>query len=150
VIKYSYFQQSYSIKNSLDISKCSVNRILKKLINIIPDAYYEKQKLGGPGFIVQVDETMLNFKCKSHKGRPPNNKADALCIIEFKNKATRCFATVIYKKEAKTIIPIICSKFYLDLLFTLTAMKAILLYLRMDLYILPCAISIILLINIQG
>ncbi|KCZ78566.1 hypothetical protein H311_00405, partial [Anncaliia algerae PRA109] len=38
------------------------------------------------------------------------NRTDDLCIIEFKNKITRCFATVINNKMAKTIIPIICSQ----------------------------------------
>ncbi|KCZ77920.1 hypothetical protein H311_01063, partial [Anncaliia algerae PRA109] len=36
----------------------------------------------GPGSIVQIDETMMNFKCKSHRGRSTLNKTDALVIIE--------------------------------------------------------------------
>ncbi|KCZ74977.1 hypothetical protein H311_04052, partial [Anncaliia algerae PRA109] len=28
---------------------------------------FSNNKLGGPGKIIQVDETMLNYKCKSHR-----------------------------------------------------------------------------------
>ncbi|KCZ79051.1 hypothetical protein H312_03560 [Anncaliia algerae PRA339] len=44
----------------------------------MPGSNFESNKLGGPGFVVQIDETMLNFKCKSHRGRTANNKTDAL------------------------------------------------------------------------
>ncbi|KAG0438059.1 hypothetical protein DMUE_3331 [Dictyocoela muelleri] len=53
---------------------------------------------------------MLNYKVKSHRGRPPENKTDALCIIEFENESKRVFATIINDKIELTIVPIICSQ----------------------------------------
>ncbi|KCZ79109.1 hypothetical protein H312_03508, partial [Anncaliia algerae PRA339] len=61
-------------------------------------------------FIVQIDETMLNYKCKSHRGRSPQNKTDALCIVEVGNQITRAFATIIENKKSEYIMPIICSQ----------------------------------------
>ncbi|KCZ78483.1 hypothetical protein H311_00483, partial [Anncaliia algerae PRA109] len=57
---------------------------------------------------VQVDETMLNFKCKGHRGHSPENRTDALVIVECTIKIDRVFAKVIPNKEANTIVPIIC------------------------------------------
>ncbi|KCZ80254.1 hypothetical protein H312_02344 [Anncaliia algerae PRA339] len=66
-------------------------------------------KFGGVGTLIQIDETMLNFKCKSHRGRSSRNKSDALCIIEFKQKISKCFACLIPNKKKDTLIPIITS-----------------------------------------
>ncbi|KCZ78688.1 hypothetical protein H311_00279 [Anncaliia algerae PRA109] len=53
---------------------------------------------------------MMNYKCKSHRGRSANNKTDAICIIEFSEKIRRVFAKVIPNKKESTLIPIICSQ----------------------------------------
>ncbi|KCZ81974.1 hypothetical protein H312_00617, partial [Anncaliia algerae PRA339] len=63
---------------------------------------------GGPGFIVQIDETMLNYKCKSHRGRSPGNITDAMCIVEVGNNICRAYAIVIENKRAEYLLPIIC------------------------------------------
>ncbi|KCZ76427.1 hypothetical protein H311_02576, partial [Anncaliia algerae PRA109] len=44
---------------------------------------FSEDKLGGREAIVQVDKTMLNYRCKSHRGRNPHNRTDALTIAEF-------------------------------------------------------------------
>lgn len=41
-------------------------------------------KLGGPGRIIQIDETMMNYKCKSHRGRSNDNKTDAIVLWKLK------------------------------------------------------------------
>ncbi|KAG0419258.1 hypothetical protein DMUE_6377, partial [Dictyocoela muelleri] len=104
---YTYRTPLHVIKRQFDVNPRIIERIIKKLVDKIPEVDFSNNKLGGPGRIVQIDETMLNFKCKSHRGRPPGNKTDALCIIEINNKITRVFATVIPDKKAETIIPII-------------------------------------------
>ncbi|KAG0439263.1 hypothetical protein DMUE_2559 [Dictyocoela muelleri] len=50
---------------------------------------------------------MLNYKFKSHRGRSPRNKTDALCIVEVRGGITRCFATIIENKSRNTIVPFI-------------------------------------------
>jgi transposase-like protein len=53
---------------------------------------------------------MLNYGCKSHRGRSPANRSDSLCIIEFEGSILRAFATIIPNKQQSTIVPIICSQ----------------------------------------
>jgi hypothetical protein len=50
---------------------------------------FRNNKLGDPGVIVKLDETMLNFKRKSHRGSAYTNKTDAFCIVEYKGYNTR-------------------------------------------------------------
>ncbi|KCZ81828.1 hypothetical protein H312_00727, partial [Anncaliia algerae PRA339] len=57
---------------------------------------------------VQVDETMMNFECKSRRGRSPHNQTDAISIVEVENNITRAFARVIGNKKSEILIPIIC------------------------------------------
>lgn len=92
------------------LNKKTPTKIIKDIITRMPNPDFSNNKLGGPGFIVQVDETMLNYKCKSHRGRSASNKTDALCIIEYENNITRAFATIIPDKSSGTLIPIICSQ----------------------------------------
>ncbi|KCZ81208.1 hypothetical protein H312_01354 [Anncaliia algerae PRA339] len=107
LLKYSCKLQRYQIILSADNSAKTVKKILKKFVMKIPITDFSNNKLGGPGKIVQIDETMLNYKCKSHRGRSPENKTDSLCIVEVSDKILRAYATIISKKKETTIIPII-------------------------------------------
>lgn len=98
------------IQYLLPLERKFVYRICGKLTERIPEPNFESNKLGGFGKVVQVDETMLNFKCKSHRGRSPTNRTDSISIIEFGSFTTRVFAKVIPNKESATLIPIICSQ----------------------------------------
>ncbi|KAM0686547.1 hypothetical protein COBT_002228, partial [Conglomerata obtusa] len=84
--------------------------IISHLKTRMPNPDFSQNKLGGPENIVQVDETMMDFKCKSHKGRESINRTDVLCSVEFFIYITRVFATVIPDKSSSTLIPIICSQ----------------------------------------
>lgn len=64
----------------------------------------------GPGKTVQIDESMLNYKCKSHRGRSSTNRTDALCIVEANQKIDRVFAKFIPNKLQTTILHIISSQ----------------------------------------
>ncbi|KCZ76629.1 hypothetical protein H311_02369, partial [Anncaliia algerae PRA109] len=110
ILRYSCFMQVYSIKAALNLSPRTIERIMEKLIQKIPVTNFESSKLGGPKFVVEIDETMLNFKCKSHRGRSPSNKTDALCIVEVDQKITRAFAKIIPNKKIETILPIVISQ----------------------------------------
>ncbi|KCZ79748.1 hypothetical protein H312_02861 [Anncaliia algerae PRA339] len=104
VIRYACKQQMISIKKSVEFSEKTVQSIINKLVLLMPVTDFSFNKLGGPGLIVQVDETMLNYKVKSHRGRASTNKTDALCIVETKDKITRVFAQVIPDKKTSTIL----------------------------------------------
>ncbi|KAM0686949.1 hypothetical protein COBT_001820, partial [Conglomerata obtusa] len=83
--------------------------MLNHLINRMENTDFSQKNLGRPGHIVQIDGTMMNFSCESHRGRASTNRVDPLCIVKFTNKITRVFATVIPDKSSSTLIPIICS-----------------------------------------
>ena len=110
VAKFGTRQSVYSIKRSLDLSKNSVDKVVHRLITKMPRVDFSNNKLGGPGFVVQIDETMLNYKVKSHRGRSPTNRTDSLCIVETDGNIKRAFACVIPNKRASTLVPIICSQ----------------------------------------
>ncbi|KCZ79966.1 hypothetical protein H312_02635, partial [Anncaliia algerae PRA339] len=82
LLKYSCKIQRFQIILSMDNSPKTIARIISKLVSIMPATDFSSNKLGGPGLIVQIDETMLNYKCKSHRGRSSTNKTDSLCIVE--------------------------------------------------------------------
>lgn len=107
LIKYSSGQSRNSIINSMKISKPSLKKFLDKIIDLMILDNKKMKKLGGFESIVQVDETMLNYKCKSHRGRSPLNKTDALVIVEVRNIVTQIYAQTIENKKSTTIIPII-------------------------------------------
>ncbi|KAG0442627.1 hypothetical protein DMUE_0130 [Dictyocoela muelleri] len=100
----------YSIINSFIIEKNTVHKIIRKIVEKIPYPDFSDNKLGGEGNIVQIDETMLNLKVKSHRGRSPQNKTDALVIIEYNDVIKRVFACTINAKTEEYIVPIICSQ----------------------------------------
>ncbi|KCZ80027.1 hypothetical protein H312_02584, partial [Anncaliia algerae PRA339] len=57
--------------------------------------------------VVQIDETMLNYKAKNHRAHSPANRTDALCIVECLNDIKRAYATIIPDKKTSTNIQII-------------------------------------------
>lgn len=110
LLRWSCKQQQHSILQSINVSKPTFRKIKEKLNEKMKVANENGRKLGGPGTIVQADETMMNFKCKSHRGRSPENRTDALCIVECNPKITRCWAEIIEDKRATTIIPILFNR----------------------------------------
>lgn len=107
IIKYGCRVPLYCIINSIRFNRETTSKVIQHLKALIPQADFSNDKLGGPGKIIQVDETMLNYKIKSHRGRTPNNKTDALCIVETIGSITKCYAEIINDKKMSTILPII-------------------------------------------
>ncbi|KCZ79654.1 hypothetical protein H312_02960 [Anncaliia algerae PRA339] len=50
--------QVYSIKAALNSSPRTIERIMEKLNQKIPETNFESSKLGGPKFVVEKDKTM--------------------------------------------------------------------------------------------
>ncbi|KCZ79047.1 hypothetical protein H312_03566 [Anncaliia algerae PRA339] len=69
MIKYLTRQQISSITLFFKRNKSLILKIIKMFKERIPETDFSSNKLGGPGSIVQIDETMLNYKCKNHRGR---------------------------------------------------------------------------------
>jgi transposase-like protein len=110
LLKISLRQPLHSICENLDISSRTVIRFSKKLKSLILFVNFSESKLGGPGKVVQIDETMINYKVKSHRGRASSNRTDSLCIVEFDQHITRAFACCIPNKQQTTIVPILIAQ----------------------------------------
>lgn len=110
ILRIAGAQPTHSIVKTLDISEPSLRKLKN---NLIPKMAYENTqmgKLGGIGHFVQIDETMMNFSCKSHRGRSASNRNDAICIVEIStttNKIVRAWAELLPNKCKTTILPII-------------------------------------------
>ena len=109
IFRYCGGQQQSSIIATIAISRPTYDKILSKLIGLMAIDNRKEPKLGGPLCIVQVDETMLNYKCKSNRGRSSTNRTDGICIVEVRSSAiTRVWAEIIPNKSISTMLPIIC------------------------------------------
>ena len=100
----------HCIERSLGLSRTSLQKILDKLLELLPSPDFSDSKLGGQGKIIQIDEIMLNYKCKSHRGRSPTNRTDVLCIKEFGYKIDCVFAACIENKTHELVLIIICDQ----------------------------------------
>lgn len=108
IIRWCSDQGRHSILKTIDINKTTLNKILKKIfLKIKNNEDINKTKLGGIGITVNIDETMLNYKVKSHRGRSASNRTDALVIVEIREHISRVFACIIPNKKSETLIPII-------------------------------------------
>lgn len=107
LVRYATRTQRIAIIEGTSVSENTCHKILDKLITYMSEPDFIEDRLGGPGKNVQVDETMMNYKCKSHRGRSPLNRTDSICIIEYERCIVRAFAAVIPDKRQSTIVPII-------------------------------------------
>ncbi len=113
IAKYLSKTPQHSIISSMrsSVSRATVQKFLGKLVKVIPETDFSTNKMGVLGKVIQADETILNFKCKSQRGRSPDNRTDALVIVEVNNRfVVRVFARIIPDKCATTMLPIICSQ----------------------------------------
>lgn len=110
LIHFAAKTQVSKITDFCTVGRQGVKNVTKFLKTLIPAPNFEVNKLGGPGKTIQIDETMLNYKCKSHRGRSSTNQTDCLCIVELGPNLKRVFAKVIENKRMETLMPIICSQ----------------------------------------
>lgn len=108
MLRYTARVPRYAIIFGTRSCKMTVTKVLRKLTNKMHMPNFEHNKLGTGNKMVQVDETMLNYGCKSHRGRSPENKSDSISIVEIGEQGIeRCFAQVIQNKKSATLVPII-------------------------------------------
>ena len=91
-------QSPHSIIKSLELDPKTIRKVISKFFNHLQLKEPISVKFSGPDKHVQIDETMLNYKCKSHRGRSPTNRTDALCIVEYNGEISRVFARFIPNK----------------------------------------------------
>ncbi|KAI5152076.1 hypothetical protein ENBRE01_2551 [Enteropsectra breve] len=106
IFNYSIKQTRHSIISSTGMNKETVFKIINSLIELIPETDFSENKFGGPGMIIQIDETMLNHAVKNHRKCSPLNKTDALIIVECLSRARRIYSCMISDKKTEALIPI--------------------------------------------
>jgi transposase-like protein len=71
-----------------------------KLLNTPPD-------LGGPGVVVQIDESLFNHKSKYQRGRRPDKETWVFGIADTSTKPAVTYMQTVAKRDAATLLPII-------------------------------------------
>ena len=71
-----------------------------KLLNTPPD-------LGGPGVVVQIDESLFNHKSKYQRGRRPDKETWVFGIADTSTKLAVTYMQTVAKRDAATLLPII-------------------------------------------
>ena len=92
----------------VNVSRVTLSKFRKLLISKIL-FYFEVNpiKLGGPGSIIHVDETMINHKIKAHRGRVPRSQTWLICIVDTSFLPSRGFCCLVDNRSASHLLPII-------------------------------------------
>ena len=64
-------------------------------------------KLGGPGVIVQIDESLYRHKPKSHRGRAMQNEVWILGLVDTSHPPALGYMQVVHQRDAATLLPIV-------------------------------------------
>lgn len=69
--------------------------VISDLTARIKATVFSCDKLGGSNLNVQINETMLNFECKSHRVKFATNSTNVVCIVYREIHITKDFACII-------------------------------------------------------
>ena len=64
-------------------------------------------QLGGPGRIVQIDESLFAHKPKYHRGRAPRNEIWVFGMADCTSNPALGFMQIVERRNAETLLPII-------------------------------------------
>ena len=67
----------------------------------------EPIQLGGPGIIVQIDESLFRHKPKYHRGRPPRSEQWVFGMVDTSTSPATGYMELVEKRDAATLLPII-------------------------------------------
>ena len=125
ICKFSLKVPRHCIINSVKLSRTVVYKVIDGIIDKMSKPDFFTDKLGGPDKTIQIDETMLNYKCKSHRGRSPTNKTDVLCIVEIAEKITRDLQNVLKINLQQQYCPSFVDRFVPDQQYTQMMQRSI-------------------------
>ena len=98
------------ILEDVDVNRITLTKLRSLLINKIKNHFIQNPIiLGGPGIRVHVDETMLNYKVKSHRGRSPREQVWAIGIADTSYTPSKCYFSILPDRTAVTLTNIITS-----------------------------------------
>ena len=64
-------------------------------------------KLGGPGVVVQIDESMFSHKPKNHRGRPARSENWVFGMVDTSRNPALGVMRLVPRRDAATLLPII-------------------------------------------
>ena len=78
----------------------------KKPVELIHPSPLNPQ-IGGPGVVVQIDESLFRHKSKYHRGRAPKKEVWVFGMVDTSFKPVRGYMEIVDRRDAATLIPII-------------------------------------------
>ncbi|KAG0439592.1 hypothetical protein DMUE_2325 [Dictyocoela muelleri] len=99
--------RNFEIMHASIVKRITLLRI-RALINKRTNLFFDSNpiRLGGPGAIVQVDKTKLNFNVKNHSGSTIT-PCWALCIVDTSYRPALGFCTIVEYRSANILLDII-------------------------------------------
>jgi transposase-like protein len=105
---FSQSQKQKVIAQNTGLSLSTVKRLVDQIGEIIESDYNDNQyRMGGSTAVVQVDETKLNFNCKSHRGRENREPVWALVIVDTSTTPASGFAEIVVDRTKRTLFSVI-------------------------------------------
>lgn len=101
-------KSSKDISKDFAINKNLITRVfhkLRKIIGIYLDA--DPIRLGGPGVICQIDESLFSHKVKAHRGRAPQKPVWVFGIVDTSYTPGKGYMQVVADRTSQTLLSII-------------------------------------------
>lgn len=96
------------IAKDLNMNHMTISKIIKRLREKIQDHLINAPiKLGGPGKVCQIDESLFLHKVKYNRGRRPSEQVWVFGIADISRSPSRFFLSVVPDGSARTLFPII-------------------------------------------
>ncbi|KAG0424975.1 hypothetical protein DMUE_6063, partial [Dictyocoela muelleri] len=90
------------------VSRPTLSAIYKFLRSRVSEFFAKEPiRLGGPGIICQVDESLFVHKVKYHRGRSPREQVWVFAIVDTSTSPSIGYMRVVEDRSASTLLPII-------------------------------------------
>lgn len=110
LVRFSKEERISSLRKDITISKPSIINFYRKLRNCC-ERYFERNpvRLGGPGVVVQIDESLFCHKPKYHRGRASQFQTWVFGLVDTSFRPAKGYMVVVENRSAATLLPIIGS-----------------------------------------
>lgn len=97
-----------TVTEDFGMPKKTVLKVFEYLRGVISDyVAREPVRLGGPGVICQIDESLFSHKVKAHRGRGPREQVWVFGIVDTSKTPAVGYMEVVERRNAETLLPII-------------------------------------------
>ena len=96
LLYWSACKSQKDILDLLSVSRATLSKFKLLIIAAVKKHYEENLvQLGGPDVNIQADETMLNHKVKSHRGRSQREQVWCLAIIDASFRPSKIYLEMV-------------------------------------------------------